>query len=346
MSLRDEAAAPSLSVQLLPLVRDLGQHRAGIYWCDFLLSIAAFWGSAAALVLRAPPLDTAAFAWFTVAVFALYRASCFMHEIVHLPRQVLPGFRWCWDLLCGIPMLLPACFYSSHLDHHAAGRYGTRQDPEYLPLLHESWAHMALLLLGTLMAPLTLWVRFALLTPLAWCALPVRRFVDERCSSVTLHTHHRADPARLLRTLRQVRLAELLTTLWAWSATALWVGGVLPQRWVLTFLAVVLGVLLVNMVRTAFTHHYRNSGAPMSHAQQIADSVTWSGGGLLTELFAPVGLRYHALHHVFPYLPYHALGTAHARLMAAGPAALAYQRTDAAHRPRCAANNPTSTAPP
>jgi len=37
-------------------------------------------------------------------------------------------------------------------------------------------------------------------------------------------------------------------------------------------------------------------------------------------LWAPVGLRYHALHHYFPGLPYHSLRTAYLRLTAAlGP---------------------------
>jgi fatty acid desaturase len=38
----------------------------------------------------------------------------------------------------------------------------------------------------------------------------------------------------------------------------------------------------------------------------------------------PVGLRYHALHHLFPFLPYHNLGKAHARLMAQLPPGSAY----------------------
>jgi fatty acid desaturase len=35
----------------------------------------------------------------------------------------------------------------------------------------------------------------------------------------------------------------------------------------------------------------------------------------LAPIWAPVGLRYHALHHLLPSLPYHSLGEAHRRLM-------------------------------
>jgi fatty acid desaturase len=39
--------------------------------------------------------------------------------------------------------------------------------------------------------------------------------------------------------------------------------------------------------------------------------------GLLPALWAPVGLRYHALHHLLPGVPYHNLGKAHRRLTGA-----------------------------
>ena len=39
--------------------------------------------------------------------------------------------------------------------------------------------------------------------------------------------------------------------------------------------------------------------------------------GLLPALWAPVGLRYHALHHLLPGVPYHNLGEAHRRIASA-----------------------------
>ena len=37
---------------------------------------------------------------------------------------------------------------------------------------------------------------------------------------------------------------------------------------------------------------------------------------MLPMLWAPVGLRYHALHHLLPGVPYHHLGEAHRRISA------------------------------
>jgi fatty acid desaturase len=52
---------------------------------------------------------------------------------------------------------------------------------------------------------------------------------------------------------------------------------------------------------------------------QFLDSVNVPPPATLPALWAPVGLRYHAIHHLLPGLPYHALGEAHRRLSAALP---------------------------
>ena len=52
----------------------------------------------------------------------------------------------------------------------------------------------------------------------------------------------------------------------------------------------------------------------MSVTAQYLDSVNVPPPGLLPALWAPVGLRYHALHHLLPGVPYHNLGEAHRRL--------------------------------
>ena len=69
---------------------------------------------------------------------------------------------------------------------------------------------------------------------------------------------------------------------------------------------------------------------------QLLDSCTirrTSGvGGTLAaawrELWAPVGLRYHALHHWIPSLPYHNLGHAHRLLLSTLGVESAYGATE------------------
>jgi len=61
---------------------------------------------------------------------------------------------------------------------------------------------------------------------------------------------------------------------------------------------------------------WENDGAPMSVTEQYLDSVNVPPPATLPALWAPVGLRYHALHHLLPGVPYHNLGEAHRRLKA------------------------------
>jgi fatty acid desaturase len=103
--------------------------------------------------------------------------------------------------------------------------------------------------------------------------------------------------------------------------------GVRSWIYLLEMYVIAVCVLSLNYNRNLAAHHYRSTGRELSHLEQLADSVNITGSGLLTELFFPLGLRYHGLHHLFPTLPYHNLGAAHRKLLAQLPAESAYHRT-------------------
>ena len=58
-----------------------------------------------------------------------------------MKHSALPRFRGGWNALVGVPMLTPSFMYEGvHNLHHAKTRYGTSEDPEYLPLaLMKPW---------------------------------------------------------------------------------------------------------------------------------------------------------------------------------------------------------------
>jgi fatty acid desaturase len=74
-------------------------------------------------------------------------------------------------------------------------------------------------------------------------------------------------------------------------------------------------------------HRWTGDGRELSFEEQLLDSVNYPYRAWITELWGPVGTRYHALHHLFPSLPYHNLGIAHRRLVAGLPANSLYHET-------------------
>lgn len=84
-------------------------------------------------------------------------------------------------------------------------------------------------------------------------------------------------------------------------------------------MSILAGVAVLNQVRTLVAHLCENDGAPLTITAQFLDSTNVARG-VLAGLWAPVGLRFHALHHLLPSLPYHSLAEAIRRLSEAlGP---------------------------
>ncbi len=308
------------------LTRDLVAPSASIYWGDFLGStLIGYAGVAAAILAPSTPLMLAA---GLVAVLALYRAGSFIHELTHIRKNALPGFRLAWNVLIGVPLLIPSFMYENvHSLHHNRTRYGTVEDPEYLPLaLMKPWT-VPLFVVAATFAPVALLLRYAVLTPLSLVIPPLRRLVVERYSGLVINPmFRRRSPEGDFR--RQWAWQE--GGAWAWSTLFILAVafGWLPLRTALIVVAIMSASVVLNQIRTLVAHLWENDGAVLTVTAQFLDSVNVPPPGLLPELWAPVGLRYHALHHLLPALPYHSLAEAHRRLKVSLPSDLQYHRAN------------------
>ncbi|WP_394807706.1 fatty acid desaturase [Nitrosomonas sp.] len=297
------------------LVRDLMTPNPWIYWTDFLFHITLGW-TAFFTALLSPAFSLWQLGGFVVAVLALYRSAVFVHELAHLKKSSFKNFRLAWNILCGIPFLIPSFTYDGvHNDHHKPDIYGTSADGEYLPFATHKPAEMVAYVLFSFLLPIFLLLRFVLMTPLCYLIPPLRKIVWERASSLTIDPNYRraADAIRNDLNWRQQEIAACL--LGAVTITLV-VLGILPYSLLVLWYLISVTVYFLNSLRTLAAHAYRNPGdRKMTLAEQYLDSINIPGNFLITPLWAPVGLRYHATHHLFMSMPYHNLGKAQRRLV-------------------------------
>jgi fatty acid desaturase len=314
--------ADDLDVVARRVVGDLHLAKPAIFWTDMLASAAIGWLSFVVAV------TTTGRPWVVltacvVSGLALYRGLCFTHELTHLRRDAVPGFETAWNLLFGVPLLLPSFTYIGvHQGHHSLSTYGTADDPEYLPFARSRRLIVSFSVQSSFLIPLLLLVRFVLLAPVGLVWPRLHRWLEVHASSFAMNPKYRRQvSAPMARKMRRWELA--MVGFWA-SLFALMTAGVLPWRVLLVWYGVLALVSFVNTVRVLGAHAYGVDGTPRDRRGQLADSID-TPGGPWTELWAPVGLRYHALHHYFPGIPYHSLGTAYRRIVETGPGRTLYQ---------------------
>ncbi len=321
-------------VQARNLVADLQKPKPWIYWTDFLVSIICGHLAFHALYFFPKWMPGSAWLWpslvlaYCACVLMYLRSVMFIHELVHLPKEGFQAFRVAWNAMCGIFMLVPSFLYYPHVDHHRRQHYGTDHDGEYLSLSHQRPWVIVGFILQALVIPFLGLARFLVISPICWVFPQARPFFHRHASTMVVDPfYQRTDLTP--RVYRIILLQEALC--FAWCVWFLIRGGIMRGEWIDPIwgiaYAVGIGVLVLNELRTLGAHRWTGTGEQMSFEDQLLDTVNYPHAPWFSELWGPVGTRYHALHHLFPSMPYHSLGTAHARLMAGLPADSPYRYT-------------------
>jgi fatty acid desaturase len=320
MGLRDDVAA------LLGLAefQKLSSPNKVRYWLDFGVTVAVSYAAFAGAVVSSV---SAPEFWccFVIATLATYRGNFFLHEVVHQGRR-LGAFSWAYLLFYGFVHKIPIVAYLPHLVHHEVSHYGDHNDPEYA----EWWADPALavrhMLVLVVVAPAGLMLRFGVFSAIVpWLPAVVRARLYARCSSFVLNPKYE----------RPIDLWPRRTTLveeyGCFGYTAGFVGlslaGYVPWTALVVWYAMMTAFFLLHCARAIVNHGYRRFHHTATVEAMIADSRNVIGHPVLSELWGPLGVRYHALHHLFPQLPYHALPAVHVRLLEVLPVDHVYRTT-------------------
>ena len=308
------------------IIAPLAKPNPYVYWFDLLLSAGAGWTAFVFALDSTLPVAIRIVVALASAL-ALYRAAIFIHELSHLKRGTFKTFKTVWNLLVGFPMMLPSFTYKGvHTEHHVKSIYGTHQDGEYWPFIHTKRYQILGFPIISLLLPLYFAVRFILLTPLLPFSRTLRKAIWVWMSSLAIIARYR----RGLPETKKEKVNWIVQEWCAWAygvtAIVLIVLKVIPAEAILLWYCVTAAAFFLNALRTLSAHCYRNRGdTQMNESEQFLDSVNVPGP--LAALWAPVGLRFHATHHLFMLMPYHRLGEAHRVLMRELPKDTRYRDT-------------------
>ena len=294
-----------------------------IFWVDFLTSSTVGYG----LIYWSSTLPFFSPAQVGVALLAavcMLRACMFMHEAVHAGRDI-PGFTTAFNLYFGFANKLPLYIYDVHRAHHVQEYYGTEQDSEY-ELLKRDIPNLLLPVLVTGLQPALMIFRFGVLPWfLPFIGERGRNAVYQYASTFALNRRYKR-PLPDAAERRAWYLQDAACALYQLVFVVLCLRGVLSWNLVWAWYEVAFVAMLANYYRVMSSHAYLTGFAPTTRKQQILDSLTVTGSPWLWWLF-PVGLRYHALHHMMPHVPYHHMAKVHRILLTRLPDDHPYRTT-------------------
>lgn len=293
-------------------IKTLTKPNPWLYWTDLLGTALCCYGLMY-ICMRTSWSDPMKWLSFLTCGFLVNRGLYFMHEVLHQGR-LIKGFETAQNLLFGFLFKLPSYIHAPHHHHHRSTTYGTQADPEYDDaFIGKSAGLYCGTVFVSLLFPVLLTFRFGIL-PLFYPVMKHewRLKIYQRASTFALNPNY----------LRPLPTPEE-TKSWLWqdgmSCVYHLIGlSVLSLENYLVLNLFSSMFFFCNFFRTLVAHKYSASGDKTIEAQ-VKDSISIPNS--LTDFFwAPVGLKYHGLHHYFPTIPYHNLKKAHETLMQEGDA--------------------------
>jgi fatty acid desaturase len=251
-----------------------------------------------------------------------------IHEVCHLGGHEMPLFKLAWNALGGVMTLTPSPFFTRHhRDHHSRRYYGTPEDPEYVANVMEGGnaASITGYAIHVLAFPGLVFLRF-LLAPLSFLHPAVREWTLRKASALTLNRRYERKLTPADR--RAILAVEIPCFLRAALIPLLVLAGVNHWSRMPLLYALAVATVVLNQLRQLADHHFEGDGSRVDIETHILDSCNFTGNDPLTLLFFPFSIRYHALHHLFPSLPYHNLKQAHEHLAATLPPDSPYHALD------------------
>jgi fatty acid desaturase len=303
-------------------MQDLKKVKKSTYWFDLCFTAFVAWASFF-IAYHTQSRAIVTVLLIISAVF-LYRGLCLVHEVAHHASQI-KGYRMAWDLFFGIPFLYPSYVYEKHLEHHRTDVFGSDKDAEYFILRNKMGDLLYFLFWGQFILPAKAILR-SLVFPGVFFSKKFATFFEMHLSNFYLNPEYEARllPKRIKEGLYK---EDICCSLLAYVVLALIFAQVLSPYLLLYWYAAAFVLSILNSIRVAVCTHNYTHLANMDRTEQIADSYTLNKVTIISTLIAPFGLRYHALHHMFPGIPYHSLGKAHTQLCKTFPDHPAYKAT-------------------
>ncbi|EQC43811.1 fatty acid desaturase [Bacteriovorax sp. Seq25_V] len=263
---------------------------------------------------------------YLISLVFIYKGTLMIHEVAHFQRKV-KGLRTTYNILFGFMNNYPAYLYDTHAFHHGRNTFSTKKDPEYQYVKPDNFLTIIAPIFASVFLPFFQIIRFTII-PIVYLftGKKFRKYIYTNFSTLVFDLKYQR-PLKNDKDLNQMVRNDLMCSLTTIIGLALILTGLLPMKLIPMWFGMVFTASLLNMYRAKFNHVYNNKErASLSWEDHLLDCITVDRG-IFTEIWSPVGLRYHTLHHVMQEIPFHNLKKAHEHLMANLPADHIYRQT-------------------